>query len=163
MSLETRYVLALPRYPAPLALTQHVQRQHLFLGPSCPSLPARHKLLGIQEFIQRQSNCEIRIEFSWEKLISPSLLLQSPLSSPRCPQSTHYCLPCDNPGDHADSGMRVLPHEELYLLILLLSAPAGRPRYCPVPISALSLVSSKIFPSLTNRSSFLRQLPHSLR
>lgn len=53
-----------------------------------------------------------------------------------------------------DASMCVLPHEELYLLTLFLSAPAEGPRCCPVPILAHSLVSSKTFPSLINRCLF---------
>lgn len=161
MSLGTRYVLVPARCPAQCALPQQLLQQHLLLGTSSPSLPARQKLLAIQAFIQKQSSCETRIEFSQEKLSSPSLPLpaQTPLSSPRCPQ-LHYCLPQDNPGGQGDSNMCVLPHETFYLLTVLLSFPAEKPRYCPRPILAHSLVSRKTLPSPTNRFSFLIQMPH---
>lgn len=119
------------------------------------------KAIGNTSIHSKQSSCETRIEFSQEKLSSPSLPLpaQTPLSSPRCPQ-LHYCLPQDNPGGQGDSNMCVLPHETFYLLTVLLSFPAEKPRYCPRPILAHSLVSRKTLPSPTNRFSFLIQMPH---
>lgn len=119
------------------------------------------KAIEIQAFVQRQSNCETRIESSQEKLSSPSLPLpaDAPLSSLKCPQ-LHYCHPQEYPGGQGDSNACAPPHETFYLLTVLLSFPAEKPRYSPMPILVHSLASKKTFPSHTNRFSFLRQMSH---